>query len=104
MAEVVANSEVAICAKRMSWRKLRTVAATILTAAAMFPAARVFAQQNGPPSSGTSAAILFVPATLSPVSGFTPANGHVNGAGYAGDGMLANSSTSQFSYPVGMAY
>jgi len=104
MAEVVANSEVAICAKRMSWRKLRTVAATMLTAATMFPAARVFAQQNGPPSSGTSAAILFVPATLSPISGFNPANGHVNGAGYAGDGMLANSSTSQFSYPVGMAY
>ncbi|MFZ0337310.1 MAG: choice-of-anchor D domain-containing protein [Terracidiphilus sp.] len=62
------------------------------------------AQQYGPPTSGPSAAILFVPAVLNPVAGFNPANGHLNGQGYGGDGSLANSSTSQFDYPVGEAY
>jgi hypothetical protein len=104
VAEPVANSKVAICARRVLRRRLRTAAATMLAAGASFPAAPAVAQQNGPPSSGQSAAILFVPATLNPVSGFNPANGHLNGAGYGGDGSLANSSTSQFSYPVGMAY
>ncbi len=104
MAEVVANSEVAVRAKRMLWRRRRSIAATMLAVGTMLPAAQTVAQQNGPPSSGNSAAILFVPATLNPVAGFNPANGHLNGAGYGGDGMLANSSSSQFSYPVGMAY
>jgi trimeric autotransporter adhesin len=55
------------------------------------------AQQYGPPPSGSSAAILFVPATLNLVAG-------LNGAGYGGDGGLANSSLTQLDYPVGMAY
>lgn len=104
MAEVVANSKVAVRAQQRlrPWR--RSATAILLAAGILFPAARTVAQQNGPPTSGPNAAILFVPATLSPVSGFNPANGHVNGAGYGGDGSLANSSTSQFNYPVGMAY
>jgi hypothetical protein len=104
VAEPVANSKVAIRATRVLRRRLRTAAAAMLAAGTLLPAARAVAQQNGPPSSGQSAAILFVPATLNPVSGFNPANGHLNGAGYGGDGSLANSSSSQFSYPVGMAY
>jgi hypothetical protein len=104
MTEVEANSEFAACAKRMPRQKLRSAAAALLAVGAMFPALRVAAQQNGPPSSGASAAILFAPATLNPVSGFNPANGFLNGEGYGGDGKLANASTSQFFYPVGMAY
>jgi sugar lactone lactonase YvrE len=51
----------------------------------------------GPPSSGATAGILFVPATLNLVAG-------LNGSGFAGDDGLANSSKTQLNYPVGMAY
>jgi len=53
--------------------------------------------QYGPPSSGSTSAIIFVPATLNLVAG-------LNGAGYAGNGGLANSSTTKLNYPVGIAY
>jgi sugar lactone lactonase YvrE len=41
--------------------------------------------------------ILFVPATIGLVAG-------LNGAGFAGNGGLANASTTQLDYPVGLAY
>ena len=104
MAEVIANSEAAVPAKSLRRSRQRAVAVALLGAGTLLQSARSIAQQNGPPSSGSTAAILFVPATLNPVAGFNPANGHLSGAGYGGDGVLANSSTSQFSYPVGMAY
>ena len=104
MAEGFANSELAVCAKRMPPRKLRIAAPIMLAAGMLFPAAHAVAQQYGPPSNGPSAAILFVPATLNTFAGFNPANGQLNGYGFAGDGLLANAATSQFSFPVGMAY
>jgi hypothetical protein len=55
------------------------------------------AQQYGPPSSGPSSSILFVPGTLELVSG-------LNGQGYAGNGVAANSSTVQFNFVSGVAY
>ena len=104
MAEVVANSEVAVRTKPIVCPALRAAAAVFVALGTLFSVARAVAQQNGPPASGNSAAILFVPATLNPVSGFNPANGHLNTGGYGGDGMPANSSSSLFSYPVGIAY
>jgi sugar lactone lactonase YvrE len=82
-------------------RKFYRLAAAILALGlAQGPA---IAQQYGPPSSGPSAAILFVPAVLSPVAGATetPTN-KLNGAGSTGNGSLATAA--QLSYPVGMAY
>lgn len=55
------------------------------------------AQQYGPPSSGATSSILFVPGTLELVSG-------LNGQGFAGNGVAANSSTVQFDFPSGVAY
>jgi Bacterial Ig-like domain (group 3) len=114
MAEVVANSEMAVRTRRTPQRTARIVAGAslatvrlaivLLVAAAIFLPLEAFAQQYGPPTTGTSAAIFFTPATLNSVSGFNPANGHLNGGGYGGDGSLANASASQFSYPDGMAY
>ena len=82
-------------------RKLWMTAAAVLTLAlAQTPA---IAQQYGPPSSGTSAAILFVPAILSPVAGGTetPSN-KLNGGGSSGNGGPATAA--QLDYPVGMAF
>ncbi len=61
------------------------------------------AQQYGPPSSGSSSAILFVPGVLNPVAGGTetPAN-KLNGAGSTGNGGPATAAL--LNYPVGMAY
>jgi sugar lactone lactonase YvrE len=59
--------------------------------------ARLTAQQYGPPSSGNTSAILFVPATLNLVAG-------LNGEGYGGDGGPANSATTQFNFPAGLVY
>jgi Bacterial Ig-like domain (group 3)/FG-GAP-like repeat/Chitobiase/beta-hexosaminidase C-terminal domain/NHL repeat len=63
----------------------------------------VVVQPYGPPTSGSSAAILFVPAILSPVAGATetPTN-KLNGAGSTGNGGPATAA--QLNYPVGMAY
>jgi hypothetical protein len=69
----------------------------ILAAAALSLAAPATAQQYGPPSSGPSSSILFVPGTLELVSG-------LNGLGYAGNGVAANSSTVQFNFVSGVAY
>ena len=55
------------------------------------------AQQYGPPASGATSSILFVPGTLELVSG-------LNGQGFAGNGVVANSSTVQFDFPSGVAY
>ncbi len=99
VAEPIANSRSAF---RMMSLRLRAVPA--LAASLLLCSAAARSQQNGPPSSGTSSSILFVPATLNPISGFNPVTGALDGPGYSGDGMLANSSTSQFYNPVGIAY
>jgi len=74
-------------------RKLWMTAAAALTLA--FAQVPAIAQQYGPPSSGPSAAILFVPATLNLVAG-------LHGAGSSGNGGLATAA--QLSYAVGIAY
>ena len=51
--------------------------------------------QSGPPTSGQSAAVFFIPATVELVAGF-------NGSGGAGDGGLATAA--QLSEPYGIAY
>jgi hypothetical protein len=68
-----------------------------ILAAALSLAVPATAQQYGPPSSGSSSSILFVPGTLELVSG-------LNGLGYAGNGVAANSSTVQFNFVSGVAY
>ena len=62
----------------------------------------VFAQspaiaQYGPPASGPSAAIVFVPATVNLIAG-------LNGTGYGGDGGPANSSNTKLNSPAGVAF
>jgi hypothetical protein len=100
MAGVVANSEAAICAKRMPWLRLRTVAAMMLAAGIMFPAARAFARQFGPPSTGPSAAVLFFDATLNPISGFNPANADLNGQGITAPAVSFNPASLNFTSPT----
>jgi hypothetical protein len=74
-------------------RKLWTAAAAALTlAVAQGPA---LAQQYGPPTSGSSAALLFTPATVNLVAG-------LNGQGSSGNGGLATAA--KLNYPVGIAY
>jgi NHL repeat len=76
-------------------RKLWTMAAVALTL--VLAESPAIAQQYGPPSSGSTSSILFVPATLNLVAG-------LNGQGYGGNGVLANSSSVLFDYPSGVAY
>ncbi|MGC2620865.1 MAG: choice-of-anchor D domain-containing protein [Acidobacteriaceae bacterium] len=76
-------------------RKLTMPAAMVL--ALGFMTGPAHGQQYGPPASGNTSALQFVPATLNLVAG-------LNSAGYGGDGGPANSATTQFNYPIGIAY
>jgi hypothetical protein len=73
-------------------RKLWILAAVTLTFALSH---RPAIAQYGPPTSGSSAAILFTPATVNLVAG-------LNGQGSSGNGGLATAA--QLNYPVGIAY
>jgi sugar lactone lactonase YvrE len=82
-------------------RKLWMTAAAALTLA--FAQVPAIAQQYGPPSSGPSAAILFVPAILSPVAGGAETPTKVlNGGGSTGNGGPATAA--KLDYPVAMAF
>jgi trimeric autotransporter adhesin len=102
---------------RLDWPSIarRLVRAGVVAALGLFLVAAAFAQVSshsaapaaprahpadapyGPPTTGSAASILFVPATLDLVSG-------LNGQGYGGDGGLANASTVQLNFPSGVAY
>src|SRR6202050_3646643 len=75
-------------------RKLWMFAALLLASLAT---SRLTAQQYGPPATGTTSSILFVPGTLDLIAG-------LNGEGYGGDGGPANSATTMFNFPAGIAY
>jgi sugar lactone lactonase YvrE len=75
-------------------RKPWTLTALLLVS---LTTSRLTAQQYGPPATGNTSAILFVPATLNLVAG-------LNSAGYGGDGGPANSATTQLNFPEGIAY
>ena len=76
---------------RMSRKFLMFAAAALILGPAQAPAIA----QYGPPSSGSSAAILFTPATVNLVAG-------LNGQGSSGNGGLATAA--KLNYPVGLAY
>jgi hypothetical protein len=67
----------------------------LLAAFTFVSAQRSALAQYGPPASGSSAAILFTPATLGLVAG-------LNGGGYSGDGAAATAA--KLNFPNGLAY
>jgi|GEM_PF-2270185 len=105
MAKSLANSRVVACARQMLRQKRSAVASALLAVAFLSPAWMAVAQISPSlPGPQPNPEIFFTPATLNPVAGFDPATGALNGEGYGGDGLLANSNTSVFDYPVGVAY
>jgi hypothetical protein len=102
MAHGVANSRVAVSARRVTRRKVHSAFLALLSFACLVPACMAGAQIAPGPEPNPE--IFFVPAELNPITGFNPTTGALNGSGYAGDGQLANSSSSQIAYPVGLAY
>ena len=104
MAQGVANSRVADCVKRVMRRSVHAALLALLSFACLIPACRAGAQIAIGGGSEPNPEIFFVPAELNPIAGFNPTTGALNGSGYAGDGQLANSSSSLLWYPVGLAY